>query len=462
MTHNKSASKTPLTVIFFSLVCPLLHAGPASAGRDFSSFTDGSEKGSLSELVVGLRAEGVKVPDPKASESASQSGPAFLNREGTEHIWPDMICLRGADYAEFAYTMSQNRDMVRKMLLREFGELFIPMAASNADLNELAKTLAQIILTFDQVHNMHKDEAVQGIDISFENQFRAELDGLYRAYGLGDELRKVDFIYPGAPVVRDLKAHSQRESLPMEVLKGMDYVLYGSYTMLGGANISVTLTVEKLKTGQTRSFEVSAPINVVMKLLARKFFDFFQSNEYADWINPQPKLEWIPSAPTQPHTTATSARLYCRGQGARFPYTRELIMASQGTAYRPGGIPPLKDYEIYIVLDKQRWDEQHFFFTGAPGEATGGPVRTNAGYGVINGAYWCVRGPVSKDVKFYEDVYELIRKPETPQPVRIALECILAKLDDFGARQENAGAFSTKEKAVEFLAAKGYTIVLPD
>ncbi|MCX5786207.1 MAG: hypothetical protein NTX59_11020 [Elusimicrobia bacterium] len=460
MTYNKSVSKATSAIVFFALVCAL--SAPARAAGDFSSFLDGSNKGSMAELIVGLRAKSAKVPAPKAPESNVQPDQGFVNQEGTAHIWPDILFLRGADYAEFSYTMSQNRDMVRKMLLQEFGELFIPMAASNADLNELAKTLAQIVLTFDEVHNKHKDEAVQGIPVSFENQFRAELDELYRAYGIGDGLRRVDFLYSGSPVVVDVKARSQRKSLPMDIFKSMDYVLYGSYTMLGGANISVTLTVEKIKTGQIRGFEVSAPINISMKLLARKVFDFLQSNEYADWVNPQPNLQWIPSAPTQPHTTATSARLYCHGQGARFPYARELIMASQGTAYRPGGIPPLNENDIYIVLDKQRWDEQHYFFTGSSGEATGGPVRTGAGYGVINGAYWCVRGPVSRDVSFYEDVYALIRKPETPQPVRAALECILAKLNDFGARQENSGAFSTIEKAVEFLAKEGYTIQLPD
>lgn len=460
MNHNNSASKVTFAAVFLSLVCAL--QAPVSAGGDFSSFSDGSGKGSLAELIGGLRSGGAGLQDPKAPEGNFQAAPNFLDRQKTEHVWPEMVFLRGADYAEFEYTMSQNRDMVRRMLLREFGDLFIPMAAANADLNELAKTLFQIVMAFDQVHNMHKDEAVQGIDISFENQFRAEIDGLYRAYGIGDELRRLDFLYAGSPTVKDLKAHSQRASLPMEVFNNMDYVLYGSYTMLGKANISVTLTVEKLKTGQTRSFEVTAPISSAMKLLARKVFDFFQSNEYAEWVDPQPNLQWIPSAPAQPKTTATIAKLFCRGQKARFPYARELLLASQGTSYRPGGIPPLQENDIYMVLDKQYWDEQYYFFTGTSGEATGGPVRTGAGYGVINGSYWCVRGPVSKEVKFYEDVYELVRNPETREPVRIALECILAKLDDFGARDEHAKAFPTIQKAVQFLEKEGYTIQLPE
>lgn len=460
MTYNTSASKTIFTAVILSLACAL--QAPASAGSNLSSFFDGSDKGSIAELISGQRTVSVNAPAPKAPANNPRPDQGFRNLEGTKHIWPDILFIRGADYAEFAYTMSQNRDRVRHMLMQEFGDIMIPMAASNADMNELAKTVAQIILTFDEMHNKHKDEAVQGISVSFENQFRAEIDGLYRAYALSDDQRRVDFLYSGAPVVNDVKAHSQRAGLPMDIFNTMDYVLYGSYTLLGGANISVTLTVEKIKTGETRTFEVSAPINDAMRLLAGKFFDFFQSNDYADWVNPQPNLQWIPAPPTQPHTTATIAKLFCRGQQARFPYARELLLASQGTAYRPGGIPPLQENDIYMILDKQRWDEQHYFFTGSNGEGTGGPVRTSAGFGVINGAYWCVRGPVSREVSFYEDVYALIRKTETPQNVRVALECILFKLGDFGAREEFSGAFPTVEKAVDFLSRQGYTIQLPD
>ena len=46
--------------------------------------------------------------------------------------------------------------------------------------------------------------------------------------------------------------------------------------------------------------------------------------------------------------------------------------------------------------------------------------------------------------------------------MRAALECILFKLGDFGAREEFSGAFPTVENAVAFLAKEGYSIQLPD
>ncbi|MCX5791747.1 MAG: hypothetical protein NTY45_05935 [Elusimicrobia bacterium] len=378
MTHNKSASKTTFAAVLLSLVCAL--QAPASAGSVYSPFSGGQDKSSLAEQISGQRAAGVNAPaapkPAKPAVSAPRTGLGFNSADGTKHIWPEILFLRGADYAEFAYTMSQNRDMVRRMLMQEFGDIMIPLAASNADMNELAKTIANIILTFDEMHNKHKDEAVQGIQISFENQFRAEIDELYRAYSLSDDQRKVDFLYAGAPVVKDVKAHSQRASLPMDIFNSLDYVLYGSYTLLGGANISVTLTVEKIKTGEMRTFEVTAPINTAMKQLARKFFDFFQSNDYAEWVNPQPNLQWIPSPP---HAAAYHSH-----------HSQACLLS------------------------------------------------------------------------FYENVYALIRKPETPQKVRAALECILFKLGDFGAREEFSGAFPTVENAVAFLAKEGYSIQLPD
>ena len=42
--------------------------------------------------------------------------------------------------------MLQNRDQVRKMMLQEFGELLLPMAYANADVNELAVRIQRAYL----------------------------------------------------------------------------------------------------------------------------------------------------------------------------------------------------------------------------------------------------------------------------------------------------------------------------
>ena len=88
-------------------------------------------------------------------------------------------------------------------------------------------------------------------------------------------------------------------------------------------------------------------------------------------------------------------------------------------------------------------------------------MRTSAGYGVIHASYWCVKGTPSPEVRFYENLYGLLRGSSDDQ-VNRAIECLLLKLDDFGAREWSCGgAYPSAEKAVEFLTRKGYVIDLP-
>ncbi|MFA6028454.1 MAG: hypothetical protein WC969_01240 [Elusimicrobiota bacterium] len=433
----------------------LSFCGVAARAEGLVDFDQGVVLEAPRLLLQGERLAAAEPPAPV------QGAGAFVERGRVARVWPEIVFARGADYAEFAYTMSQNRDVVRKMMLQEFGELLIPMAGANADVNELAKTILQAILIFDGMHAVHKEQALQGLEVSFEHTLRAELDRLFTAHRLSDGRRRVEFLSRGSAVFAAVKSRSTDEQSARSALENVDILLYGSYTLLGGDQIQATLTVEKLAGGQSRSFVAAGAVGEVMADLARQLFDFFQANEYRDWFDPQPGLEWIPAAPGQPRTTAAAAKLYCGGQGARLPYARELILASQGGQYRPGGIPPLEADGVYLVADKQRYDEQHYFFTGDSGDATGGPIRTSAGYGVLHASYWCVRGKVSKEVSFYENLYRIRRKAGDGETVR-AVECLLEKLEDFGAHPwECGGAFSSAEKAAQALAAKGHRIRLP-
>ena len=135
----------------------------------------------------------------------------------------------------------------------------------------------------------------------------------------------------------------------------IEFFMYGSYTILSRGEVELTLTIESYKSGQTRSFSARGNIREATQLLAQKLFDFFQSNKYAEWLNPQANLEWIPAPKDQPKAIAASVRLFCRNQNARIPYARELVLASQGSQYRAGGITALMNGEIFVVADRQRW-----------------------------------------------------------------------------------------------------------
>ena len=87
MTNENSITKTKFAVLFFSLVCAL--NAPASSA-DFSTFFEGSNQGSMAELVGGLRAESAKASaqDPKAPEAQ----PTQPNTGSNEllHFWEDL------------------------------------------------------------------------------------------------------------------------------------------------------------------------------------------------------------------------------------------------------------------------------------------------------------------------------------------------------------------------------------
>jgi hypothetical protein len=124
---------------------------------------------------------------------------------------------------------------------------------------------------------------------------------------------------------------------------------------------------------------------------------------------------------------------------------------------------------MYIVADRQRSDEQHYYSTGPNGVTrTGGPVHTAAGYGRITGYFWCVKGAPSSEVLFFESLYRVLRKVRadrnSPPETAPALEYLLWNLEDFGANPSlNLGyRFHSVSDAVEALNQKGIRIRVPE
>jgi len=86
MNHANHNTKVKFAVVFFSLVCAF--NAPASA-NNLSSFFEGADKGSMADLVTGLRAGGADVPDPKAAEPQPGQTPQPGNNE-LLHFWEDL------------------------------------------------------------------------------------------------------------------------------------------------------------------------------------------------------------------------------------------------------------------------------------------------------------------------------------------------------------------------------------
>jgi hypothetical protein len=86
MNNANITNKVTSAVVFFSLVCAL--TAPARASS-FSSFFEGSDQGSMAELVTGLRSGSAEVPAPKVP-TAEPGQPAQPGNNELLHFWEDL------------------------------------------------------------------------------------------------------------------------------------------------------------------------------------------------------------------------------------------------------------------------------------------------------------------------------------------------------------------------------------
>lgn len=367
--------------------------------------------------------------------------------ETRARVWAEIPIYSAGNFHEFETQMKKTRDQTRKMLWEEFGQLFLPAMMMGAEVGRAAKALAEVLIMFDRMHDEHMAKAHEGIPAALERHVLAAFDELYRQHGLSDEERRAELVRQAGwgeallAVRRGQASLAEKEALYRAVFQNIDWLVYGTYTVIRGGQISLILTAENYRTGATSSFRAQGTPMEAAEGAAEQMFEFFQANARESWKNPLPQLEWhVPPANLMGRTLAREARLYCDGQGARLPFARELILASQGSNYRRGGIPAIKDRDIFAIADLHRWAEQHYYFGMGHGtDDPRGPIRTNAGYGTIYPNFVCVRGEMSRVVRWEQDLYRMVRKAwQLPAgnaertTVENAVEWMLMRLDAYG------------------------------
>lgn len=382
-----------------------------------------------------------------SSFAAMAEGLPLLATETEGKIYANIPFIRGGNFHEFAAELSLTRAQARAQLLNEFGSLLFPLAMSTPDITGLAMVLGRIIKDFDILVRKHADAAHDRIPESLSHIVMAEYDELFEIHRISPHMHSGRF-YAGS-------------KNPNEMIKQMRFIAYGSYTVISGGQVKATLTLEEVFNGKTKSFTASGRLNDAAKILAQKLFDFFQSNRYPEWINPNPDLEWIaPPAPDRP-MLATTARRYCQGQQARVPFAEELIQADLGGNYRQGGVRLIKN-RFYVVADRGRSVDQYYYNTFAYANTqTGGPVHTDAGHGRIQAHIWCVKGMPGKNIRLVQSIYRLIRKYNGQSKVTAALEFLLVHLQDYSMRDWAAGDFLSVDAAVAELNHHGIQVEVP-
>jgi hypothetical protein len=323
-----------------------------------------------------------------------------------------------ADLAQYEAKLATWRDRVRNENFLQFSTTLETLAASGVDVSAMSEPLANILLSFDMMRDLHRARDEKSIGMSLENQFTAALDRLYVLHQLRPSERRLQFSVGSDPAAFRAFIEGRENSKPVRldqavrVYQQIDFTAYGSFTSVGGNDFQLTLHIQNFKTGTSRSFSTRGTLTRAVEMLASRVFDYFQSKVHPESDESRGALEWIamPSNParTDPGSpnygySYNEALDYCAEHDARLPYARELRSADAVGAYRIGGISRLKPGVSYPVLDRRHVPEYYVLHLGDTASNPEGSLRMLATYpGRVE--FWCVRGDPAPGIVLQESL----------------------------------------------------------
>jgi len=440
---------------------------------------------------VATAAPATKATATKASASAVDDGFMTPNKQPLV-LWSTVPFYAAADLAQYEATLATRRDLVRRENFRELSATLEALAASGVDVSTMSEPLANILLTFDMMRDLHRTRDEKAIDMSLESQFKAALDRLYVLHQLRANERRLQFSAGSDPAAFRSYIEGRAKDKParldqaVRVYRQIDFTAYGSFTSMGGNEFQLTLHIQNFKTGASRSFSTRGTLTRATEVLASRVFDYFQSNVYPAWDESTSALEWIamPSNPARTDPGSPNygysyheAIDYCAERKARLPYARELRAADAAGAYRPGGITRLKPGVSYPVLDRRHVPDFYVLHLGSDGTGTEGSLRTLTTYpGRVE--FWCVRGDPTPNVILHESLWMLHRTHESgdarSREIFAAVETIRYELGETDAAQSTfndtvagerfskVSRLSSIAEAKAVLERYGIVLLLPD
>ncbi len=365
----------------------------------------------------------------------------------------------GGDIGQYETTMSQSRDQVRKMFWGELMSEVESLADKGVVVEAMLEPMANILMKFDQLHDIHKSKDIVNIDYSLENQFKAALDKQFANFDVRDDQRKIQ-ISRGteadllAAFIRDISADKpfgspiSKEEInvkrALELFEQIDYISYGTFSSLGGGNFQLTFHIIGNKNGVTRNFISRGELVNAVDDLARQVFDYFQANVYEEWKAPYSNLIWLPMPVNYERQikmhgynstdlyTFNEAKSYCQARGYRLPFAKELLMAETGTKYQEGGITSLYPYASWAVADRRELNENNWIIPANGGSTNG--IFMGDGSLPMKGVFWCVRGKIASDVQAVDKIWSLERKYRNKNlEIFTALQTLRFEIGDYGA-----------------------------
>lgn len=374
-------------------------------------------------------------------------------------LWADIPFFPGGDLGQYQTTMSQDRDSVRKEFWNELMDQVNKLAEKGMAVEAMLEPMANILMMFDQVHDIHKAKDIVNIDFSLEHQFKGAFDQLFKQYDVRDQNRKIQIskgtkpdllqsyirgISSKRPFGKPITQDELNVKYALELYNQIDYLAFGTFSSMGKGDFQLTFHLSGNKNGVTRNFISRGKLLVAVDDLAKQVFDYFQKNVYEDWNTPHTQLTWLPmpiNAERQRQIdesnvyelySFTEAKSYCQARGYRLPYAKELLMAESGTGYKQGGIDNLIQHASYAVADKRSTNGK-LWVIPRNGGATGGPFMVDSSV-PLKGVFWCVKGTPLPEISFNEKLWSLLRKFRNNNlEAFTALETLRIEIGDFDA-----------------------------
>lgn len=412
-------------------------------------------------------------------------------------LWSDIPFHDGGDFAQYEATSRQSRDEVRRRLFSELNSALSDLAERGAAAESMIEPMMNALLTFDLMHALQRSRDVQRLNVSLGARFQASLDERFLANDLRTTDRRLQFSRGGDPagirawgerVTQSGLEATERQRLKeaRDALKQVDYMAVGTFANVGQGEFEVTLTMQNLRNGVSRTFAARGSLLQAVDQLAAQVFEFFQSVDYPEWTAAGARLEWLPM-PANPERSARSttnygysfqeAQEYCENRGYRLPYQRELLAAESGGRYRSGGIARLKPAVSYPVLDRRHYPGRHVVRVGDNPADPEGILHSVSAF-PEKGEFWCVKGEVSPAIRFHERLWELHREYQSGdtdgKQVFSAIETLRYQFGDSNAidsyfnnlatgnRFDRVVLLPSTEAALAVLRARGLEISPPE
>ncbi len=255
------------------------------------------------------------------------------------------------DPAAESFTVWPNIPFVRASDFEEYGldrKIFRALHEQEAD----PPTMIAALQAVDQLQQHHNQRSLDELGRSINAELIGQLDSLVRAANL--PFRKLKFTFAGISpneIQRPLEMDEpELDRLEMDIA-AITLVAYATYTQLPNNDLSVTLTLVKLRTGESESFPVVANVGRVSEKLAKVLFDYFHGNRFPQHESKRSNGQWLAPAPghQQLGVPYLTAKNYCESQGARLPSVQELQAGIAAGPYY-GGIR-IKPDEFYHLRE---------------------------------------------------------------------------------------------------------------